>query len=339
MSDSPALPPPEEPPAEMPSPLPAERPARRPLLPWLTAAGFLLLAAAVVWVWQHPVIPPASTEATDALARQVSGLEERVARLERRPQPSAPDLGSLNSRVTALEQRPALPQAPPGAPPTNLEPLEARVATLEQRPAPDLQPLISRLATLEARQQQAGAELSARVTSLENADRTMQADLAHRADAATATAKRGALVEAASLALAAGQKLGDIPGAPPALARFADTAPPTLASLRLAFPAAAREALGASRPPTEGKPLMTRLWAQAQDLVTVRQGDHVLVGDPAAGLLERARNALEAGDLGSAVAAIGSLQGAAAQAMAGWLAQAQALLAARTALIAWAQST
>jgi hypothetical protein len=213
------------------------------------------------------------------------------------------------------------------------------VASVEQRQAPDLQPLTDRLTALDARQQQAGTELSARVTLLESADRAMQADLARRADAATATAKRGALVEAASLALAAGQKLGDLPGAPPALARFADAAPPTLASLRLAFPAAAREALGASRPPTEGKPFMTRLWAQAQDLVTVRQGDHVLVGDPAAALLERAHAALDAGDLAAAVAGIGSLQGAAAQAMAGWLAQAQALLAARTALIAWAQST
>jgi len=341
MSDSSALPPPDEPPAEPPAespPPPAERPPRRPLLPWLTAAGFLLLAAAVVWVWQHPAIPPASTEATDSLAREIAALAQRVSRLEQRPMPTTPDLGALNARVTALEQRPA-PQAASGAPPTDLGPLEKRVAGLEQRQPPDLQPLVNRLAALDARQQQAGAELSARVAALENADRTVQADLAHRADAATATARHGALVEIASLALAAGQKLGDIPGAPPALARFADAPPPTLASLRLAFPAAAREALAASRPATEGKPLATRLWAQAQDLVTVRQGDHVLVGDPAAGLLERARSALDAGDLGAAVADISSLQGAPAQAMSGWLAQAQALLAAKAALVAWAQAT
>jgi hypothetical protein len=340
MSDSPTLPPTEEPTAEPlpPPPLPAEPPARRPLLPWLTAAGFVILAAAVVWISQHPLIPPASTEATDSLARQVNALQERVSRLEQRPMPTAPDLGALNARVTALEQRPA-PQTLSAASSTNLELLENRVAALEQRQPPDLQPLVNRLTALDARQQQAGAELSARIAALENADRTMQTDLAHRADAATAAARHGALVEIASLALAAGQKLGDLPGAPPALARFADAAPPTLASLRLTFPAAAREALGVSRPPTEGKPLVTRLWAQAQDLVTVRQGDHVLVGVPAAGLLERARSALEAGDLRAAVADIGSLQGAPAQAMAGWLAQAQALLAAKAALIAWAQST
>jgi hypothetical protein len=336
MSDSPALPPPEEPPPEPPPP-PAERPARRPLLPWLTAAGFLLLAAAIVWVWQHPAIPLASTEATDALSRQVSALEQRVSRLEQRPVPSASDLGPLNARVAALEQRPPL-QAPSGSPPADLQPLADRVAALERRQPPDLQPLTNQLAALETKQQQLGAELSARVAALENADRSIQTDLTHRADAATATAKRGALIESASLALAAGQKLGDLPGAPPALARFADAAPPTMANLRLSFTAAAREALAASRPPSDGKPLMTRLWTQAQELVTVRQGDHVLVGDPAAGLLERARSALDAGDLDAAVADIGSLQGAAAQAMAAWLAQARALLAARAALIAWAQS-
>jgi hypothetical protein len=292
----------------------------------------------VVWVWQHPAVPPVSTEATDALVRRISALEERVARLEQRPVPGTPDLRPLDARLTALEQRPSQ-EASPGAPSADLRPLEARLAGLEQRQPADLQPLENRFTALEARQQQADAGLSARIASLENADRAMQADLAHRADAATAAAKHIALVEAAAQALAAGQKLGDVPGAPPALARFTDADPPTLASLRLAFPAAAREALGASRPPTEGKPLMTRLWAQAQDLVTVRQGDHVLVGDPAAGLLERARTALDAGDLGAAVADIGSLQGAAAQAMAEWLAQARALLAARAALTAWARST
>jgi hypothetical protein len=297
----------------------------------------LILAAALVWVWQHPIMQPAPTEATDSLARQVSALEERVARLERRPAPTAPDLGSLAARVTALEQRPT-PQAALTAPGADLRPMEARVAALEQRPTADLQPLENKLAASEARQQQTESGLTARIASLENADRTMQADLSRRTDAAAAHARHTALVEAAALALAAGQKLGDIPGVPPALAKYADADPPTLASLRLAFPAAAREALGAAKPVTEGKPLMTRLWAQAQDLVTVRQGDHVLLGDPVAGVLERARAALDAGDLEAAAAEVGTLQTASAQAMAGWLAQAKGLLAARAALTAWAKS-
>jgi hypothetical protein len=247
-----------------------------------------------------------------------------------------PDLGPLAARVAALEQRPA-PQPPAAAPAPDLGPLEARLTRLEQRQPADLQPLEKRIAALEG-EQQTDSNLPGRIAALENVVRSVQTDLSHRADAAAAAARRTALVQAAALALAAGQKLGNLPGAPPALARFADADPPTLAHLRQAFPAAAHEALGAARPSTEGKPLAARLWAQAQDLVTVRQGDRVLVGDPAAGVLERARDALNAGDLTAAVTEVATLQGAAAQAMADWLAQARALLAARAALAAWAAS-
>jgi hypothetical protein len=337
MSDEPsALPSPEEqPPAEPALPLP-ERPARRRLLPWLSAAGFVILAAAIAWVWQHPVVPPTSTEATDTLGREINALQARVVRLEQRPEPQLPNLAPLAARVTALEQRPAEPSTTVQS--ADLGPLEARVAALEQRQPADVAPLENRLAALEAKQQQFEGTLS-RVASLQNGESAARADLSHRAEMAVSMARRTALVQSATVALAAGQKLGELPGAPPALARFADADPPTLASLRLAFPPAAREALGAARPDTEGKPFMTRLWAQAQDLVTIRQGDKVLVGDPAAGALERAHDALNAGDLGAAVAALGGLQGAAAQAMAGWLAQARALMAARAALAAWAASS
>jgi len=171
------------------------------------------------------------------------------------------------------------------------------------------------------------------------------ADLSHRLEvdetrlaASEKATRRIPLVQAAALALAAGQKLGDLPGAPPALARFADAVPPTEGALRLAFPPAAREALAAAHPAAEGKPLLTRLWAEAQDLVTVRQGDRVLIGDPAAGVLAHARAALEAGDVSAAAAEVATLQGASAQAMAAWLAQARLLLEARAALAAWAAS-
>ena len=48
--------------------------------------------------------------------------------------------------------------------------------------------------------------------------------------------------------------------------------------------------------------------------------------------------ALDAGDLSAAVTDVATLQGAAGQAMATWLAQARALLDARAALAAWAAS-
>ena len=66
--------------------------------------------------------------------------------------------------------------------------------------------------------------------------------------------------------------------------------------------------------------------------MTVRQGDRVILGDPAAAPLATAAARLHAGDLAGAVAALGALEGPAAAAMAPWRDQAQAVLAARAAL-------
>ena len=66
--------------------------------------------------------------------------------------------------------------------------------------------------------------------------------------------------------------------------------------------------------------------------MTLRQGDNVLIGTPAARVVEQARAKLEAGDLAGAVAALDELDPAAARAIAGWRAEAQSLLDARAAL-------
>ena len=388
-----------------PAPAPPLQPmVRRGFARWLNAAGFVILAAAIIWVWRNPAEQPDAQ--ASATAQRLTALEWRIAHLEQQPAPPPPDLGPLGARVTALEQRPsqtpqpgpppdlaplaarvtaleqrpsqgaqaaapvdlapltarvaALEQHPPqAAPQPDLAPLTARIAALEQRPPPDLAPLAARIAALEARQP-ADTQLAARLDALvaridaldagqrtaqSDTDRRMAADEAHLAAiersagqlaAAADRTNRLARILAAQLALDRGQPLGDIPGAPPALARFATAKPPTDAALRLAFPSAARAALAAARPSVEGKPMLTRLWAQAQDLVTIRQGDHVLVGDPAAGVLDRARVALDAGDLAGAVTTVGSLTGPAADVMAGWLTQARSLLDARAALSDWA---
>jgi Mitochondrial inner membrane protein len=317
---------PPEPEADPPVP-PTVAPARRHLLfPALTAAGFLILAAAVVWVWRHPAVPPTASQQTEALAHQLSELEALMARLEQRPPPQIPDLGPLGARVTALEQRP--PPQGGTAPAPDLAPIERRLTAQEQRQPPNLAPLDARLAAIEAASRSAQADLGRRVDTVEG-----------RLAASEKANRRIPVVLAAAMALAAGQRLGDLPGAPSALARFADAAPPTEAALRLAFPQAAREALAVSHPAAaEGQPLLMRLWVQAQGLVTVRQGDRVLIGDPAAGVLAHARADLEAGDLAAAVADVAKLEGAAAQAMSAWLEQARSLLQARAALAAWAAS-
>jgi hypothetical protein len=331
MTEPPALPPPE--PSEEPS-APPPRPPRE-WLPWLTGAGFLILALALIGLWQQTTVStPGTGQAIEVLARQISTLEEKITRLEQRPSAQAPDLGPLAARVTALERRQGEQ--------VDLGPLETRISALEQRPAPGLAALEARRAALEARQPTEG-QLSGRLDAVENAQRSMQADLSRqlsedeaRLAAAAKAISRIAQVQAAKLALDSGRRLGDLPGAPPALQRFASASPPTEAELRLAFPRAAQDALAAARPDTAGKPLLSRLWAKAQDLVTISQGERVLLGDPTAIVLDRAHTALEAGDLAAAVSAADSLQGPPAQAIAGWLAQAHALLDARAALAAWA---
>ncbi|HEX5326561.1 MAG TPA: mitofilin family membrane protein, partial [Acetobacteraceae bacterium] len=88
----------------------------------------------------------------------------------------------------------------------------------------------------------------------------------------------------------------------------------------------------ASRPEAGDRAFGQRLWQRAQGLISIREGDRVIVGNPAAGVLDEAQTRLDAGDLAGAVAAVSKLTGPPAQALADWLAQANALLAARAAL-------
>jgi uroporphyrinogen-III synthase len=74
------------------------------------------------------------------------------------------------------------------------------------------------------------------------------------------------------------------------------------------------------------------MWARVQQMVTVRQGDRIVVGSPIEGVLARAQTALNAGDLSGAVAELSTLQGVPAQTLSDWLEKARALLAARAAL-------
>ena len=309
-------------PAPEPAPEPPEGPpsARHSMLPWLCVAGFIVLAGAIVWVWQNPALPPPPPQ-SGALDQQLAALEARVANLEQRPPTAAPNLAPLEARVAALEQR----QPAAAAPPPDLGPLTARIDALEYQHAAGLAPMEARISKLEAADHKAVTDLAQKLAA-EDA----------RFAALEKSSSLAVRIGAVRQALDAGNKLGDVPGAPPALARYATVDPPTEASLRLAFPAASQAALAASRPSVDGKPLLSRIWARAQDLVTIRRGDQVLVGDPAAGLLATAGTALDAGDLAGAVRSVGALTGPAAAAMAGWLAQARALLEARAALASWA---
>jgi hypothetical protein len=324
---------------ELPAPDAANRPAaarsKRDVVPALYLIGFVVLAAAIGWLWQNPPVSPPlpPSPEVEQLRQQMNALESRLARLEQRPVPVMPpaaDIAPLAARVAALEAR-----NPP--PPVYLAPLETAIADLQRRPVGD--PALS--ARVDA--------VAGRMDALTGRVEAMDAVMGHRLDAVEARlapleknagqittladrSARIARIQAAQAALDSGVKLGDLPGAAAALARYATAAPPTEASLRLSFPAVADAAMAASRPAVDDKPFLDRAWAKAQDLVTLRQGDHVILGDPAAGILARARAALDAGDLAGAVSALGALTGPAAAAVADWKAQAQGLLDARKAL-------
>ncbi|OJW19113.1 MAG: hypothetical protein BGO51_27475 [Rhodospirillales bacterium 69-11] len=289
-----------------------------------------MLAGGLVYLWQNPQGGQSTAASDSQLAsvdQRLQTLETRLSRLEQRPSGSSVDLGPLTQRVDALEKQGA----------GNVDALAKRVSALEQKSGTDpqiasrLDALSSRLDTLAGREKSNDDDLSrrldaeaAKVASLESAASKISG-LADRAS-------RLARLQAAQAALSAGQPLGELPNAPSALSRWSDTAPPTEGALRLAYPAAERAALAASGPDADGKPFLDRVLARAQDLVTIRQGDHVIVGDQAAGVLARARTALDAGDLPAAVSAVDQLQGPARDAMADWLGKAKALLAARAAL-------
>jgi len=285
------------------APRPPTLPKRKPFGA-LVLAGFAVTACVGAWLWLQQ--------------------QEIAARI----QPAFPTVDP--ARVAALESR--------------VGTLQQRLAQLEQRPVPSPAATAPDLTSLEGRLDQ----VAAKVDSLQGSDAGAAQALAGKVQAleqrlAQAEQHQQAVVrvarlQAAGMALEAGLALGDIPGAPPALAMFATARPPTEGVLRVAFAAAADAAAKASVPATAGLSLPERMWRQVQSLVTVQQGGKVLVGPPASRVLAEARGRLRAGDLAGAVGTLDQLDPAAAKAMAGWRAQAQSLLDARAALAGMARS-
>ncbi len=299
MTDQPLLLPTGEPsePAAVATPAP-----RRDVLPWLCGLGFLLLAVAIFCVWQYPGLPDETSDeasAINAVAQRLTDIDTRLTRLEQRP---TADLGKITARVDAIDGRVA-----------DQTQLASRLDTLS-----------GRIESLSARDQTGLDALTSRVAATETN--------ANNLAAATKRLNRIARLQEASFALAAGRPIGDLPNAPQALARFAPTAPPTEAQRRLRFPRDEQVALAAKQPDGTNAPFIDRVWERAQGLVTIRRGDTIVMGNSSTVALNQARAALDTGDLTGAVRAVETLKGQPGQAMASWLADAKALLNARSAL-------
>nr|WP_294546355.1 mitofilin family membrane protein [uncultured Rhodopila sp.] len=226
------------------------------------------------------------------------------------------DIGRLAARIDGLDAK-AAEQTQVGG---RLDGLSGRIEALSGR----LQ------AALDAEKQQAD-RLSAQVAALEKN--------AGGLDSVSDHLQRVTRIQEASIALAAGRPVGDVPNAPPALSRFAHEAPPTEVQLRLLFAQSEKAAVDAKQPDDTSEPLIDRVWERAQNLVTVHRGEEVLVGNPASVTLGHAREALDSGDLKDAIATVETLKGQPRQAMAKWLAEAKSLEDARAALASLAGQT
>lgn len=297
----------------------------------------------------RPVFDPAAVAeraAFDALAARTERLSERVdANTARFQSIEAEQTRRLQEAARVQEERLRVAEQ---AGIQRVSALEAqvaqRVSALEnqvgQRTAALESQIGIRASALEGQLgQRLGAAEAALGERLASAERSLQ-----RLAALEGRTARLAAVDGLQRALTAGQPLGPalarVEDPPQALARFAQTAPPTEASLRLSFEEAARAARAASDAATTAasqgdgaRPgVVDSALARLGGLVTVRRGEQVVWGDAAEAEIERARRALDAGDLEGSLGYIGKLPPAARLAMDNWTEQARALIAARNAL-------
>ncbi len=218
--------------------IPAERariepspPSKRlDALPVLYLVGFVILAASLIYLWKHPVLPRgAALEVArmDTLREQINAIQGRVDKLETRPAPAVPDVAPLAARLAELEHRPvpampeiqsietrlaALESRPP--PITDLRPIEARLGALEGKPPVDLKPLEARLAC--ARGQAAGRSEAARHAAgdpgSQAAGRSGPAAVADRRGVPEIRRRRSGTRQAARRRRRAGEANGGKPG-------------------------------------------------------------------------------------------------------------------------------
>ncbi len=220
--------------------------------------------------------------------------------------------------------------------------LQSQIATLQQtatqaqsQPQPP-SPSLSTSADLAEKFAALTAQVSAMQTQLATDHGALTTVQAANTNVTQLNAKMTLLnrLESARIALESGQPVGDIPGAPTALAKFAATPPPTLSQLILAYPAAEAAANNASVDKQEKGTIWQQALARVENLVTISNGNHVIVGAPAAAITAQAGEKLNAGDLAGAVAILTNGLSQSTQAALGpWLPNAEALLAARSAIV------
>ena len=241
----------------------ADRP-RRSFWPLLGLIGFLLLAAGEAYLWKLYKSRPDDSAELAALQSQVTALQQQPAPapaapapVASAPPPAAPDVG-LGQKLAAVAAQVDAMQTQFAA--------DHGVLTTLQANAVDLGKLTADIGAVET---EATADHAALLT--------LQSSLA-ALNKLTGQVSTLGQIDAARMALDAGRPLGTIANAPPALARFADAAPPTEASLRLGYPAAARAAARASSAGVDKHRYWASVVARLEGLITISNGAHVIVG-------------------------------------------------------------
>ena len=305
-------------PPASPSPTPEPEPKKpethsRVLPGVLMFALVMILGAVIVSHWAAFTTSPTEAPASTSVAARIENAGGATADLQR-------ELAALNARLQADE--------------TRLGSIDRTVGSAPGNNAPGFGDLASRLGGVEAR-----------LNALENqiaraADKDVQLSLQDRltrleSESSGEALKRAANVLAlATLARAASEAMPFKPqldamsalapddAAVAALAPYATEGVPTIAVLRARFPFAARAALDAERARAAGDGFLTRIWTSLTSLVSVRRvGD--VPGTTSSDRLARAEADLERNDLSGALSEVRALMGAASEAMAPWLAQAQ----------------
>jgi hypothetical protein len=240
----------------------------------------------------------------NALDTRIGRMEDRVNRLE----------------IAAGAPRPAPAPAPSNATDPRVGQLTTRLENLENRLPDDL---ATRLSSAPTRAEQ--EEMAARLTALENSNSNVAMRraatilaLSELSDAATRAEPFAAELEAAASLAPNDATIRTLRG-------YAAAGAPTMAQLTAEFPTLARQALQDDAT-GEDQGLLMQLWSRITQFVSIRRVGNV-DGTDSDAIIARAESALNADDLGSAVAEIRSLQGPAANGMASWLNRAEARVA------------
>lgn len=345
LRDEPTMPAASAPSSSLPPP-----PAPRRGVPLL--AGMVLGAAVAAgagygvqrYIEPQPVFDPSVLESRlTAAEAETQGLRAEVARLsDIAATPPVPDNAVLD-RLAAVEAR-ALPDLAPLV--SRIDQLEAMLANLANLPSETgvspaaLAALQAEVAALKSQDADVPAEIEAAATAVEARLTEAEAragELAAQATQIAATASRAAALGQISAALDSGLPFGAALAqlgegeVPAALSAHADTGLPTIATLRDAFPDAARAALEQALRASTGDTWTDRVTTFLRNQTRARSLTPREGNDPDA-ILSRAEAAIARADLPAAMTELAALPTDSQTALADWTALAQQRLDAQAAL-------